>query len=130
MEIRWDSLNIKYSKQIYDKNKFNKQQTNIYIQYTTKIKTEFKRLDKEIIDQFLLPVPQELCDLIKEEYITNVKQCRNIMKCYELIDELTRMKAPINKSQETTFERQIYTARQELKEMKSDETIHSITNRP
>ena len=88
-----------------------------------KIEREFQRLDEEIANQFILHVPQEIRDLIREEYITNVNQCRNIVKCYELIPELTKMKAPINKSQETTFERQISTARQELKELKSNETI-------
>ena len=86
----------------------------------SKIETEFKRLDNEVIDQFLLPVPQELRYFIKEEYITNV-----IVKYHELIPELTKMKAPINKSQETTFEKQISTAKQELEELKSNKTIHS-----
>ena len=91
----------------------------------SKIETELKRLNKEYINQFLSQVPQELRDTIKEEYITNVNQCRKIIKCYELIPELSKMKAPINKSQETTFERQIPTARQELEELNSNETIDS-----
>ena len=84
---------------------------------------EFQRLDKETIGQILSQVPQEIRDSIM--YATSVKQCRDIVKYYELISQLTIMKAPINKSQETTFERQISTARQELEELKSNKTIHS-----
>ena len=89
------------------------------------LETEIKRLSKEYINQILSQVPQEIRNSIKKEYITNVKQCRDIIKCYELISELTKMKAPINKSQETTFERKISTARQELEELKSNKTIDS-----
>ena len=88
-----------------------------------KIETELKRLDQEAIDQFLSQVPQEIRALIREEYIRNVKQCEEIVRCYELIPELTKMKAPIYKSQETTFDRQISTARQELEEIKPNQTI-------
>ena len=94
-----------------------------------KYETEFKRLDKEIVNQFLSQVPQEIRDSIKEEHITRVKECRDIVKCYELISELTKMKAPINKNQETTFDRQISTARQELEELKSNEIIGSYHKR-
>ena len=66
-------------------------------------------------------MPQEIRDSIK--YATSVKECRNTVRCYESIPELTKMKAPINKSQEATFEKQISTARQELEELKSNETI-------
>ena len=90
-----------------------------------KTETELERLNRESINQILSQVPQEFRDSIKEEYITNVNQCRNIVKCYELIPELRRMKAPINKSQETTFERQMSTARQELEELKSNKIIDS-----
>ena len=90
-----------------------------------KIQTELERLNRESINQILSQVPQEFRDSLKEEYITNVNQCRNIVRCYELIPELRRMKAPINKSQETTFERQMSTARQELKELKSNKIIDS-----
>ena len=86
-----------------------------------KVETELQQIDKEIIDQILSQVPQKIRDSIK--YPTSVKQCRDTVRCYKLIPELTRMKAPTNKSQETTFERQISTARQELKELKSNETI-------
>ena len=96
-----------------------KQTIHSYLMQT--IETELKRLDKEVIDQLLSRMPQEILDSIK--YPTSVKECRNIVRCYELIPELRKMKAPINKSQETTFERQITTARQELEELNSNETI-------
>ena len=91
-----------------------------------KIETDLKRLNTEFINQ--LQLPQEIRDSINK-YITNVNECRYIVKCYELISELDIMKAPINKSQETTFQRQISTARQELKELKSNETIDSYHKR-
>ena len=90
-----------------------------------KIQTELKRLDNEFINHLISRMPQEIRESIKEEYITNIKQCRDIVRCYEIISELTKMKTPINKSQETTFERQISTARQELKELESNKTIDS-----
>ena len=88
-----------------------------------KIETKLKQL--EVIDQLLSQVPQEMRALIKEEYIRNVKQCEEIVRGYELITELTKMKAPVNRNQETTFERQISTVRQILEELKSNETIDS-----
>ena len=99
--------------------------TNLRQYLILKIETELKRLIKEFINQ--LRVPQEIRDSIKEEYIT--KECRYIVKCYELISELNKMKAPINKSQETTFDRQISTARQVLEELKSNEIIDSYHKR-
>ena len=90
----------------------------------SKIEAQFERRNQEIMDQ-LLSLPQETRNSIREEYITNINQCRDVVKCYKLIAELTRMKAPINKSQETTFERKISTARQELEELKSNEIIDS-----
>ena len=83
---------------------------------------ELQELDKEIIDQLLSHMPQELHTSIKKN-TKNVNECRNIVRCYELIPELRKTKAPINKSQETTFERQISTARQELREIKSNKII-------
>ena len=91
------------------------------------VETELQRLNREIIDQILSQVPQEIRNSVM--YVTGVKQCRNIVKYYELISELTEMKAPINKSQEATFERQIATARQELKELKSNERINPYLKR-
>ena len=64
-----------------------------------KIETELKRLDKGSIDQFLSHVPQEILVSIKDKYKMNVKQYRNIVECYDLISVLTKLKAPINKSQ-------------------------------
>ena len=93
------------------------------------LKTEIKRLCGEYINQILSQVPQEIRDSIKKEYITSLKQCRDIIKCYELISELTGVKAPINQSQETTFERKISTARQQLEELKSSYTIDSYHKR-
>ena len=89
------------------------------------VERELQRLEeenKEIIDQLLSQLPQEIRDSMKKNP-TNVKEGRNIVRYYELISELRRMKAPINKSQETTFEKQISTARQELEELKSNKTI-------
>ena len=88
-----------------------------------KIQTELKRLDTEFIIHLLSRMPQEIGDSMK--YPTSVNQYRNVMEYYELIVKLTKMKAPVNKSQEATFERQISTARQELEELKSNETIDS-----
>ena len=95
--------------------------------FILKIETELKRLDKEVIINLLSRMPQEI--RISMKYPTKVNECRNIVKCYELIPELRRMKAPTNKSQETTFERQISTTRQELKELKSNEIIDSYHKR-
>ena len=89
-----------------------------------KVERELQGLEKESINRLLSRMPQEIRASIKKNP-TNVKECRNIVRCYELIPQLRRMKAPINKSQETTFERQISTARQELEELKSNETINS-----
>ena len=83
---------------------------------------ELQRIDKEIIGQILSQVPQEILTSIKKN-LTNVNECKNIVRCYELTPELGKMKAPINKSQETTFERQIPTARQKLEELKLNKTI-------
>ena len=95
------------------------------------VETALQRLEKEIIDQIISQVPQEIRDSMKKNP-TNIKECRNIVKCYELIPELRKMKAPINKSQETTlatFEKKISTARQELEELKSNECINSFLKR-
>ena len=89
-----------------------------------KVERELQGLEKESINRLLSRMPQEIRASIKKNP-TNVKECRNIVRCYELIPQLRRMKAPINKSQETTFERQISTARQILEELKSNETINS-----
>ena len=88
-----------------------------------KIETELLRLNEEVIDQVL---SQELPNSLKELYQRSFTQCMEIVSYYELIAELTKMKAPINKNQETTFERQISTARQELEELKSNEIIESF----
>ena len=120
---------ISAARQELDKLKWNKT-INYYHKRNLilKAETELQELDKEIIDQIISQLPQEIHTSIKNNP-KNVKECRNIEKCYELILELTKMKAPINKSQETTFERQISTARQELKELKSNKTIDSYHKR-
>ena len=92
-----------------------------------KVETELKRLDNEVIIHLISRMPQEIRDSIK--FPTSVNQCRDTVKYYELIDELTKMKAPINKSQETTFEIEISTAKQELEELKSNEIIDSSHKR-
>ena len=88
-----------------------------------KIVTELKRLDNEFINVLLSPMPQEIRTSIKNP--TSVNECRYIVKYYELVAELTKMKAPVNKSQETTFEKQISTVRQEMEKLKSNKTIDS-----
>ena len=70
-------------------------------------------------------MPQEIRAVIHGEYLTNVKEKGIIVKCYELISELSKTKAPINKTQETPFDRQISTARQIFEELNENETIHS-----
>ena len=92
-----------------------------------KIYAEFQRLDNEYRNYLLSCLPQEIRDSMK--YPTSFNQYRNIMKYCELISDLTKMKAPINKSQETTFEIQMSTVRQELEELKSNKTIHSYHRR-
>ena len=91
-----------------------------------KIEAELLRLKAEVINQV---ISQELPNSLKELYQRSFKQCMEIVSYYELIAELTKTKAPINKSQETTFNRQISTARQELKELKSNITIDSYHRR-
>ena len=93
----------------------------------SKIQTELKRLDNEFIIHLLSCMPQEIGDSMK--YPTSVNRYRNIMEYYELIVKLTKMKAPVNRSQEITFERQISTARQELEKLKSNKTIDSYHKR-
>ena len=95
--------------------------------FILKIETELKRLDNEFIIHLISRMPQEIRDSIK--YPTSVNRYSNIMKCHELIVKLTKIKAPVNKSQKTTFERQISTARQELEELKSNKTIGSYHKR-
>ena len=114
---------ISAGRQILEELKSNETIDNQFKQdLMLKIETDLKRLIREFINQ--LQLPQEIRDSINE-YITDVNECRYIVKFYELISELTKMKAPINKSQEATFERQISKARQELEEIKSNETIGS-----
>ena len=87
-----------------------------------KIETEIQRLNEEVMEQIL---SQELPNSLKELYQRSFTQCMENVSYYKLIAELTKMRAPINKSQETTFERKISTARQELEELNSNETIDS-----
>ena len=84
---------------------------------------ELQRLNEAVLKQLLLYVPQEMRASIKDLYLTNVEQCKAIVKYYELLSELATLKAQMYKSQEATFERQITTAKQELEELKSNETI-------
>ena len=85
-----------------------------------KIETELMRLSEEVIDQIL---SQELPNSSKELHQRSFKQCMENVSYYELIAKLTKTKAPINKSQETTFDRQISKARQELEELMSNKNI-------
>ena len=85
-----------------------------------KIEAELLRLNEEVINQV---ISQELTNSLEELSPKSFKQCMENVSYYELIAELTKMRAPINKNQEATFDRQISTTRQELKELKSNETI-------
>ena len=87
-----------------------------------KIETELLRLNEEVIEQ---APSQELTNSLKELSPKSFKQCMENVSYYESMAELTKLKAPINKNQETTFERQMSTARQELEELKSNKTIDS-----
>ena len=93
----------------------------------SQIEAELQRLDKEVIDRFLSHVPPEIRASIKKEHITNVEHCKDIVKYYELsiIADITKLRAPIYRSQEATFERQISAAKKELEELKSNKTIDS-----
>ena len=92
-----------------------------------KMETELKRLENEFVNGLLSRMPQEIRDSMK--YPTSLNQCRDTVKYSESISHLTKMEAPVNKSQEATFERQISTARQELEELESNETIDSYQKR-
>ena len=69
-------------------------------------------------------LPGEKRDRFKRGYLTIIRGYKDTVRATdslnELISELTKLKAPIYKSQETIFERQISTARQQLEELKSD----------
>ena len=75
-------------------------------------------------------LPEETRDRFKQHYLSIIQWYKDtvgdtdsVNKLIFRLDELTIMKAPINKSQETTFEKQISTARQELEDLKSNKTI-------
>ena len=74
-------------------------------------------------------LPEETRDIFKQHYLMIIQVYKDTVRASdslnELISELTKLKAPIYTSQEATFERQISTARQELEELKSNETIGS-----
>ena len=90
-----------------------------------KIERELQRLDKEFIDLLLPKLPQEIISSLKKLYQRNAEQCRDILKCYELIPELTKMRAPVNKNQKAIFDKQISTTRHKLEELQSNETFDS-----
>ena len=64
---------------------------------------------------------------IKHQYYMIIQRYRNTNKEVQpfnkLLTELTELKAPINKNQEASFKKKEFTARQELEELKSNETI-------
>ena len=65
---------------------------------------------------------------IKDQFMIHIQQykiLREVRSLNVLISESTKLKAPINRSQEPTFERQISTAKQEFKNIQSNETIYS-----
>ena len=80
--------------------------------------------DKEVISQMFSHTRQKKHKNKMGQ--TDFIQCRDTVKCNEIITELAKLKAPVNKSQETSFEKQISTLREELEELKSKETIGSI----
>ena len=71
----------------------------------------------------------EICTTIKYQYLTIIERYKSTVKelhtSLELIPELIKLKAPVNKRQEATFERQMSTARQKLEELKANYTIDS-----
>ena len=72
-------------------------------------------------------LPEEIYASIKDQFMIQIQRfniLRKVLSLNELIPELTKLKAPINNHQETTFEREISTARQELEELKSNECIN------
>ena len=78
-------------------------------------------------------LPEETRDIFKQQYLTIIQGYKDTVRetvretdsLNELIDELTKLKAPINKRQEIIFEKQISTARQELEKLTTNKTIHS-----
>ena len=90
-----------------------------------KSELEMNALDSEEASK----LPERMNASIRHQYATLIEQYGNILRDVNsltvLLDKLTEMKAPINKSQEATFDRQMSTARQELEELKSNKTIDS-----
>ena len=90
-----------------------------------KSELEFNALDSEEACK----LPERINASIRHRNATLIDQYGNLRRHVNsltvLLDKLNKMKAPINKSQEATFERQMSTARQELEEPKSNETIDS-----
>ena len=80
------------------------------------LEIEMSTLDSEKASKLL----GDTCDIFKQQYLTIVQGYKDNIRerdsLNKLIDELTKLKAPIYKSQEATFEKQISTARQELEE--------------
>ena len=96
------------------------------------LEIEMRELDSKKASE----LPEEIRYGFKQQYLNIIQGYKDTMDIMrdtdslnELIEELTKMKAPINRSQETTFERQISTARQELEELKSNKTIDSYHKR-
>ena len=136
-------MGTKYSSSISDEDK-------LYIEYVERLRDKtcvninkiglggIERLCKEL-ELEMHTLEKKTCKLsevtrksIKDRYITTIqwyREKREIPSLETLLTKLTEMKAPRNKSQETTFERQITTARQELKELKSNKLLIPITNR-
>ena len=88
------------------------------------LELEMNAVDNEEVSILSL----EIRAAIKAQYQTIIERYRNVVREVHPLNELmnlNNLKAPINKSQETTFERQIYTARQELEKLKLSETIDS-----
>ena len=68
-----------------------------------RIDRELQRLSEEHIHLILSHLPLEIRASINAQCPTTVEQCRDIVKCCELITELAKMKAPICKRDEATF---------------------------
>ena len=69
----------------------------------------------------------ETCSSLKHQYYMIIQRYRNTNKEVQpfniLLTELTEMKAPIYKSQETSFKRQVSTAKKELEKLMSNKNI-------
>ena len=88
------------------------------VKLCNELEVEVNALDSEKAPK----LPERSRESLRDGYTTLIQQCRSAMEYYELIAELAKLRAPVNKREEPSFERQISTARQELRELKSNQT--------